>query len=118
MTNLSIRDRNLLNKSFTCNSLHIINQQISVDGTTKFVFKLQKNKVIEGVLIPQLNRVTACISSQVGCSLACGFCATGKLKLYRNLTSGEIYDQAFLLNKYCLDKFKKPITNIVFMGMG
>jgi 23S rRNA (adenine2503-C2)-methyltransferase len=54
----------------------------------------------------------------VGCSLACEFCATGKLKLYRNLTSGEIYDQAFLLNKYCLDKFKKPITNIVFMGMG
>ena len=118
MTNIGALERRLLKEEFIINSIEISTIRISVDGTIKFVFKLQKNKVIEGVLIPQLNRVTACISSQIGCSLACKFCATGQIKLDRNLTPGEIYDQVFLLNQYSLKKFKKPITNIVFMGMG
>ncbi len=118
MTNLSIKDRNLLNEHYTVNSLNIVKQQISVDGTIKFLFYVAENRFVEGVIIPQLNRLTACISSQVGCSLSCTFCATGKLKLYKNLNCGEIYDQVFLLNEYALKHFNKPISNIVYMGMG
>ena len=118
MTNLSIGDRNLLSEHFTINSLKILKKEISVDGTIKFLFFVDENRFVEGVIIPQLNRLTACISSQVGCSLSCTFCATGKLKLYKNLNSGEIYDQVFLLNEYALKHFNKPISNIVYMGMG
>jgi 23S rRNA (adenine2503-C2)-methyltransferase len=74
--------------------------------------------LIEGVLIPSKKRLTACISSQVGCSLACEFCATGTLKLERNLTAAEIYDQVFILNEEAMANFGKPLSNIVFMGMG
>ena len=118
MTNLSIHDRNLLNQHFSINSLKIIKNQISIDGTIKFLFLVDENRFVEGVIIPQLNRLTACISSQVGCSLSCTFCATGKLKLYKNLSSGEIYDQIFLMNQYALKHFNKAISNIVYMGMG
>ena len=120
MTNLSLQNRNLLKKTFHINTLFISQESLSVDGTVKFLFSLNsdQNRVVEGVLIPQLNRLTACISSQIGCSLACTFCATGKLKLYRNLTAGEIYDQAFLINQHSIKNYNKPITNIVFMGMG
>jgi len=118
MTNLSIQDRNLLNQHFIINSLKISKNQISVDGTIKFLFFVDENRFVEGVIIPQLNRLTACISSQVGCSLSCTFCATGKLKLYKNLSSGEIYDQVFLMNQYALKHFNKAISNIVYMGMG
>ena len=118
MTNLSIHDRNLLNQHFIINSLKITKNQISIDGTIKFLFFVDENRFVEGVIIPQLNRLTACISSQVGCSLSCTFCATGKLKLYKNLSSGEIYDQVFLMNQYSLKHFNKPISNIVYMGMG
>ncbi|MAZ58234.1 MAG: 23S rRNA (adenine(2503)-C(2))-methyltransferase RlmN [Flavobacteriales bacterium] len=118
MTNLSIHDRNLLHEHFIINSLKIIKKQISVDGTIKFLFFVNENRFIEGVIIPQFDRLTACISSQVGCSLSCTFCATGKLKLYKNLSSGEIYDQVFLLNEYALKYFNRPISNIVYMGMG
>lgn len=118
MTNLSIQDRNLLNQHFIINSLKIIKNQISIDGTIKFLFFVDENRFVEGVIIPQLNRLTACISSQVGCSLSCTFCATGKLKLYKNLSSGEIYDQVFLMNQYALKHFNKAISNIVYMGMG
>ena len=118
MSNLSVNERELLKNSFIFNKTHILRQETSVDGTVKFLFQLHDHEVVEGVLIPQLNRLTACISSQVGCSLSCSFCATGKLKLSRNLTSGEIYDQAFLINQFCIQKFKKIITNVVFMGMG
>ena len=83
MTNLSFKNRELLKQKFTISSLKIIRSNVSVDGTIKFLFNIDDSKVVEGVLIPQLNRLTACISSQVGCSLACTFCATGKLKLYR-----------------------------------
>tara|TARA_Y100001968_G_C19272181_1_gene674823 strand:- start:93 stop:995 length:903 start_codon:yes stop_codon:yes gene_type:complete len=118
MTNLSLIERNLLNQNFHINQINIIKETISKDGTVKFLFQIEENNVVEGVLIPQLKRLTACISSQSGCSLACKFCATGKLKLNRNLYASEIYDQVFLINNYCINKFKKPITNIVFMGMG
>ena len=118
MTSLSLDDRTLLHSTFSINSLTLHNYKTSLDGTVKFLFQLDQNKVVEGVLIPHLNRYTACISSQAGCSLACKFCATGKLKLYRNLSAGEIYDQVFLINEFTLRKFKKPITNIVYMGMG
>ena len=74
--------------------------------------------MVEGVLIPSKNRLTACISSQVGCSLACEFCATGTLKLERNLTAAEIYDQVFILNEEAISNFGKPLSNIVYMGMG
>ena len=118
MTSLSLEDRTLLNSNFSINSLTLYNYKTSQDGTVKFLFQLDQNKVVEGVLIPHLNRYTACISSQAGCSLACEFCATGKLKLFRNLSAGEIYDQVFLINEFALRKFKKPLTNIVYMGMG
>jgi len=118
MTNLSLTNRKILKQKFEIQKIRILKEHVSVDGTVKFLFELNTKKVIEGVLIPQLNRLTACISSQVGCSLACTFCATGKLKLESNLTTGEIYDQVFLINRYCLENFQKPITNIVFMGMG
>jgi len=118
MTNLPIDLRELLKKRFVFNQISILHKSISIDRTTKFLFQIGQNKVVEGVLIPQLSRLTACISSQIGCSLACDFCATGKLKLDRNLTVGEIFDQVFLINQYAINKFKKPITNIVYMGMG
>lgn len=118
MTNISTVERKLLKEHFLITPLRIHTLKKSADGTVKFLFVLDKDKIVEGVLIPQLNRLTACISSQAGCSLACKFCATGQLKLYRNLTAGEIYDQVVLINQYSIKKFKKSITNIVFMGMG
>ena len=118
MTNIPLDQRGLLKEHFTTHTINIIKETTSQDGTIKFLFKIENSNVVEGVLIPQMSRLTACISSQSGCSLACDFCATGKLKFNRNLYSYEIYDQAFLINQYCLNKFQKPITNIVFMGMG
>jgi len=118
MTNLGVRERTLLKNNFCINKLSVLNYKTSSDGTVKFLFELENNKLVEGVLIPQMDRLTVCISSQVGCSLACEFCATGKLKLHRNLTAGEIYDQVVLINRYAIKNFQKPITNIVFMGMG
>jgi 23S rRNA (adenine2503-C2)-methyltransferase len=90
----------------------------SSDGTIKYSLKLHDNKLVEGVLIPSKKRLTACVSSQVGCSLSCTFCATGTLKLERNLNYAEIYDQIFILNEEALLNFGKPLSNIVYMGMG
>tara|TARA_B110000444_G_scaffold127521_1_gene119995 strand:+ start:591 stop:1640 length:1050 start_codon:yes stop_codon:yes gene_type:complete len=118
MSNLAKSDIKILKLNFYINTIETSKIYHSKDGTIKFLFKLFDNKVVEGVLIPQLNRLTVCISSQVGCSLACEFCATGKLTSFRNLSTGEIYDQAFLINKYCKEKLGQNITNIVFMGMG
>ena len=118
MSNIPIAERELLNQNFFTQPIKIVKETISKDGTVKFLFQLENNSVVEGVLIPQISRLTACISSQSGCSLACKFCATGKLKFNRNLDAAEIYDQVFLINQYAMNKFKKPITNIVFMGMG
>lgn len=92
--------------------------QKSKDGTIKIGYKLQDERMVEGVLIPTEDRMTACVSSQVGCTLNCTFCATGKLKRERNLEPGEIYDQVVSLNNQALENYGKPLSNIVYMGMG
>ena len=102
MSNLDNKIKTLLTNHFYINSLEISKIQKSNDNTIKFAFKLSDNNNIEGVLIPSKKRLTACISSQVGCSLSCKFCATGKLDRLRNLDADEIYDQIFLLNKSLL----------------
>lgn len=93
-------------------------EQFSVDGTIKVGFTTFDNEIVEGVIIPSDDRITACISSQVGCSLSCKFCATGFLPRKRNLFAFEIYDQVFLLNQLSIKQFGKELTNIVYMGMG
>jgi len=118
MTNLSLALREKLNDSFFIDHIKLQDQQISSDKTIKCAFTVGENKVVEGVLIPTTNRTTACISSQIGCSLACEFCATGKLKLMRNLTEGEIVDQVVYLRNLAEEKYNKPLSNIVYMGMG
>ena len=118
MTNLSKPLREMLNKQFVINAITIDQKQKSTDGTIKCTFRLHDGNLIEGVLIPAKTRMTACVSSQVGCSLSCKFCATGFLKRTRNLEPGEIYDQVVLLKKAALENFDQPLTNIVYMGMG
>ncbi|MFT6718011.1 MAG: 23S rRNA (adenine2503-C2)-methyltransferase [Sphingobacteriales bacterium] len=118
MTNLSIELRAFLHEHFSISELHIDDQQISADGTIKCGFRLDDNKVVEGVLIPTPRRLTACISSQVGCSLSCKFCATGKLKRMRNLGADEIFDQVAAINALCEKHHQKHLSNIVYMGMG
>lgn len=90
----------------------------SDDGTIKFGFELSDERMVEGVLIPKGKRMTACVSSQVGCSLNCTFCATARLKRERNLDASEIYDQIAIINRYSLEKYGLPLTNVVLMGMG
>lgn len=118
MTNLSLPLRKMLAEDFVINSLKEDFVQESEDGTIKMRFKLFDDNMIEGVLIPSKTRVTACVSSQAGCSLDCRFCATGFMKLKRNLFAGEIYDQIVLLTKKSIEAYGQPLTNIVFMGMG
>jgi 23S rRNA (adenine2503-C2)-methyltransferase len=118
MSNISIETREMLEKYFYFNKLTIDTMQISKDRTIKCGFKLYDGSIVEGVLIPTKKRMTACISSQVGCSLACAFCATGKLKRMRNLTYDEIYDQVVEINNLAKEHYDKPLTNIVYMGMG
>ena len=118
MTSLSLALRDLLEQNFSLNAVKIHKAERSNDGTIKYSLKLHDSKLVEGVLIPSKKRLTACISSQVGCSLSCTFCATGTLKLERNLNYAEIYDQIFILNEEALLNFGKPLSNIVYMGMG
>jgi 23S rRNA (adenine2503-C2)-methyltransferase len=118
MTNLSTALRQLLEEHFYIDSITLEEQQVSADKTIKAVFNVGEGKIMEGVLIPTRSRMTACISSQVGCSLACAFCATGKLKLLKNLSAGEIVDQVVYLNKQAEDRYQQHLSNIVYMGMG
>jgi len=118
MTSLSKPMRDLFANHFSINAVKIHKGERSIDGTIKYSLQLHDNLLVEGVLIPSKNRLTACVSSQVGCSLACEFCATGTLKLARNLNAAEIYDQVFILNEEAISNFGKPLSNIVFMGMG
>jgi 23S rRNA (adenine2503-C2)-methyltransferase len=118
MTNLSKGLRDRLSSSFALQRIALVEKQVSADRTIKCAFEVAPGKVVEGVLIPTRTRMTACISSQVGCSLACTFCATGKLKLMKNLSAGEIYDQVEMLNALALQHYGIPLSNIVFMGMG
>jgi 23S rRNA (adenine2503-C2)-methyltransferase len=118
MTNLSVALRNFLSENFSINAIAIDQKQESSDGTVKSAFRLFDNNIIEGVLIPADDRMTACVSSQVGCSLTCKFCATGYMERKRNLDPAEIYDQVVLIRNQAEHYFNQPLSNIVFMGMG
>ena len=118
MTNLSKEVRALLSFYFTINHIAIDRQQRSSDGTIKNAVKLHDDLIVESVLIPTESRTTACVSSQVGCSLDCQFCATAKLKRMRNLNPDEIYDQVVAIDRQSRLYFDRPLSNIVFMGMG
>lgn len=118
MTNLSKGTRNLLDTNFVINAVLVDDMQISSDRTIKNAFKLYDGKIVEGVLIPSSTRMTACVSSQVGCSLTCKFCATGRLERLRNLNADEIYDQVVIIRKQAEEKYNTQLTNIVYMGMG
>ncbi len=118
MTNLSKELRQKLGKNFSFPALTVDMMQHSADGTVKLRFKTWDGHFVEGVLIPTEKRLTACVSSQIGCSLSCKFCATGYLERERNLEFDEIYDEVLLINKECEKVYGKKLTNIVFMGMG
>lgn len=118
MTNLSKDLRKFLETHFTIHQLKTVNYQCSSDKTIKSAFALHDGKIVEGVLIPTENRMTACISSQVGCSLDCKFCATAQLKMMRNLAPDEIYDQVVTINNQAIQNYGIPLSNIVYMGMG
>lgn len=118
MTNLSEKLREKLSSEYAIFPVSVSESQISNDGTIKSGFRLYDGNLVEGVLIPAEERMTACVSSQVGCSLTCKFCATGYMERKRNLDPGEIYDQVVAISKQAEEKYKHPLTNIVFMGMG
>jgi 23S rRNA (adenine2503-C2)-methyltransferase len=118
MSNLSLGFRTWLSEHFYIDAIALQDQQISKDRTIKSAFTVDDGKVIEGVMIPTSSRMTACISSQVGCSLSCQFCATGRLKLLRNLSAGEIVDQVVYLQQQAQQHYSQNLSNIVYMGMG
>ncbi|MEC5147325.1 23S rRNA (adenine(2503)-C(2))-methyltransferase RlmN [Chitinophaga sp. 212800010-3] len=118
MTNLSKDLRQKLAEHFTIPAVKVDTIQQSNDGTIKSRFRLHDNHLVEGVLIPTDTRQTACVSSQVGCSLSCKFCATGFMDRKRNLEYDEIYDEVALINQQALETYGKKLSNIVFMGMG
>ena len=118
MTNISLETRNVLAQHFVINHIKVDKMQRSTDGTIKNAVTLHDGLVVESVLIPAEKRITACVSSQVGCSLACKFCATARLKRQRNLSADEIYDQVVAIKEQAELFFGRPLTNIVFMGMG
>lgn len=118
MTNLSNPLRIKLQEEFILPALTIDTSQLSADGTLKTRFKTIDGHLAEGVLIPTEKRQTACVSSQIGCSLGCKFCATGYMGRKRNLSFDEIYDEVVLLNQQAEKNYQKKLSNIVFMGMG
>ena len=118
MTNLSKELRQRISEEYTINPISVDKLQRSSDGTIKNGVKLHDGLLVESVLIPTETRTTACVSSQVGCSLNCEFCATAKLKRMRNLEVAEIVDQVALIDKQSRLYFDRPLSNIVFMGMG
>ncbi|MFN5402088.1 MAG: 23S rRNA (adenine(2503)-C(2))-methyltransferase RlmN [Bacteroidota bacterium] len=118
MSNLSKETRNKLSESFEFPALLLNKTQLSADGTMKIRFITNDLHFIEGVIIPADERITACVSSQIGCSLTCAFCATGKMKRERNLYFYEIFDQVAMLNHIAEKQYGRGLTNIVFMGMG
>jgi 23S rRNA (adenine2503-C2)-methyltransferase len=118
MTNISLATRTMLEENFVINHIKVDTLQRSSDGTVKNAVKLHDGLIVESVLIPTKSRTTACVSSQVGCSLDCKFCATARLKRMRNLNPDEIYDQVVAIDKESRLYFDRPLSNIVFMGMG
>lgn len=118
MSNLSLELRKKLAESFELNTMTVDATQHSSDGTLKSRFKTFDGHLLEGVIIPTEKRNTACVSSQIGCSLACKFCATGLMDRKRNLHFDEIYDQVAILNEQSEKMYGAGLTNIVYMGMG
>lgn len=118
MTNLSKKLREELDNVFSIQNVRVDLMQKSNDGTIKNAVELHDGNIVESVLIPTEKRTTACVSSQVGCSLDCTFCATARLKRMRNLTAAEIVDQVVIIDEESKRYFEKPLSNIVFMGMG
>jgi 23S rRNA (adenine2503-C2)-methyltransferase len=118
MTNVSKETRQLLEENFVINHIKVDTIQRSNDGTVKNAVRLHDGLIVESVLIPTKTRTTACVSSQVGCSLDCKFCATSRLKRMRNLNPDEIYDQVVVIDNESKLYFNRPLSNIVFMGMG
>ncbi len=118
MTNISKATRQMLEENFVINHIRVDQMQRSTDGTIKNAVRLHDGLVVESVLIPTETRTTACVSSQVGCSLDCKFCATARLKRMRNLNPDEIYDQVVAIDKESRLYHNRPLSNIVFMGMG
>lgn len=118
MTNLSKNLRERLQEIYTILPLEVSQMQVSSDKTIKSTFRLFDQHLVEGVLIPADNRMTACVSSQVGCSLSCKFCATGYMDRKRNLEAGEIYDQVVAIARQSEEHYQQPLSNIVYMGMG
>ena len=118
MTNVSKETRTMLENNFVINHIKVDTMQRSEDGTVKNAVRLHDGLVVESVLIPTNTRTTACVSSQVGCSLDCNFCATARLKRMRNLEPAEIYDQVIAIDKESRLYYNHPLSNIVFMGMG
>jgi 23S rRNA (adenine2503-C2)-methyltransferase len=118
MTNLSKETREMLEAHYVINHIKVDQMQRSADGTIKNAVRLHDDLVVESVLIPTKTRTTACVSSQVGCSLDCRFCATSRLKRMRNLNPDEIYDQVVAIDNESRLYFNRPLSNIVFMGMG
>ncbi|MGE4346703.1 MAG: 23S rRNA (adenine(2503)-C(2))-methyltransferase RlmN, partial [Flavobacteriaceae bacterium] len=118
MTNISKEIREMLDENFVINHTEIHQMQTSEDGTIKNAVRLFDGLVVESVLIPTQSRTTACVSSQVGCSLDCKFCATARLKRMRNLNPDEIYDQVVTIDRQSRKNHNRPLSNIVFMGMG
>ena len=118
MTNISLSTRELLKEKFSINHIKVDEMQRSSDGTIKNAVRLHDGMTVESVLIPTDTRITACISSQVGCSLDCHFCATARLKRMRNLNPDEIYDQVVAIKEEGELYFGRSLTNIVYMGMG
>ncbi|QEC77829.1 23S rRNA (adenine(2503)-C(2))-methyltransferase RlmN [Mucilaginibacter ginsenosidivorax] len=118
MSNISKELRTKLDENFVINNVKINTSQVSADKTIKNSFILHDTHLIEGVLIPTPGRMTACVSSQVGCSLTCKFCATGYMERKRNLNPDEIYDQVVLIDQQARENYGIPLSNIVYMGMG
>ncbi|NNK39765.1 MAG: 23S rRNA (adenine(2503)-C(2))-methyltransferase RlmN [Winogradskyella sp.] len=118
MTNVSLETRKMLQEHFVINHIKVDQMQRSTDGTIKNAVRLHDGLTVESVLIPTASRTTACVSSQVGCSLDCKFCATARLKRMRNLNPDEIYDQVVAIDNESRLYHNRPLSNIVFMGMG
>lgn len=114
MTDLGLSLRNHLKETIVVSPLSVLRTVQDEDESTKVLFALNDGECVEGVLIPEEERLTACLSSQAGCAVNCGFCATGQIGFKRNLSAGEIVSQLILLEKLAL----KRVTNVVMMGMG
>jgi len=118
MTNISKETRQFLEDNFVINHIEVDDMQQSSDGTVKNAIKLHDGLIVESVFIPTTSRTTACVSSQVGCSLNCTFCATARLKKMRNLNPDEIFDQVVAIDQQSRLYKNHKLSNIVFMGMG